>query len=831
MDNYHKPSYTAGSQGTGEEYSVLSPNKSNVSNSIHYGIPSYHPGIKENNAHSEIFPNIVQDLLNGTEEWRNIQDIIRMTLKALCEVIRDQGMSIKFLEKTLATKANKAEINSALDTKANISDVSNAITEVASQLEYKASLEEVNAMVHDKMGKSELQYLLTNKVSIDEMRSLMENKSNVHEVNQKFQSLDRKIEQYFDDFKAKQQTYALQKDLSNVLVQLELKADLNDVNESFSEKANKSTVAGALHRKANKGEVDDALELKVDKKDLHEILDNFKKDVEHSQIIGFSKQKETLVKIDHFKELEDIILRKADKAEIDMYLSAVNTQKKDFDRRIHLIEKETSEVLKTVQMEIETMRTSCIETLNRKADLSEIDRLNEEVITKLNTESVIELINKAKSDLYIAMNEIKEDFAKGQKKYEDSLLEKASRAEISSAKIAEDIHITRKEIEELRQISIGVEKDTIAYSKNMYESSRKEMGHELSRMENNLESFRTEISHKLDNSLSVQEFDKYKQNTSEVIENKVDVEEVQRAITGCQNDAINRIDSSKEEVLKTIDELNGSLIPNLESKIDSQDLEARIANLVTKNELTSELEESNSHLIKDIRNLYSITEKKTDLADFEHEREKIREILENIENDLGGKMNDIDARDLISQKCSIDDVNKALTEVHNELDTKSNVEELQSHTKMQTEINQALCAENCVARWIWKSGDLKSGFAIPWEIESINTCPENFLWEQDKANIMTVAPGLYEITFGFFSKKKPTVQLLVNGEPCLSAVNNASYVIHHSSGKLKSSNKHKEGNITGLTLIDFVALPARARISVSFKGESTSEGFMGLRKL
>lgn len=96
---------------------------------------------------------------------------------------------------------------------------------------------------------------------------------------------------------------------------------------------------------------------------------------------------------------------------------------------------------------------------------------------------------------------------------------------------------------------------------------------------------------------------------------------------------------------------------------------------------------------------------------------------------------------------------------------------------------------------------------------------------------MTVAPGLYEIKFGFFAKKKPTVQLLVNGEPCLSAVNSASYVVHHSSGKLKSTGKHKEGNIAGLTLIDFVALPARARISISYSGESTAEGFFGIRKL
>ena len=161
----------------------------------------------------------------------------------------------------------------------------------------------------------------------------------------------------------------------------------------------------------------------------------------------------------------------------------------------------------------------------------------------------------------------------------------------------------------------------------------------------------------------------------------------------------------------------------------------------------------------------------------------------------------------------------------------------------QSTINEALCAENCVARWLWKSGDLVNGYAVPWEVQSVNTCPENFLWQEDKTLILTVAPGLYEISFGFYTgmAKKPTVQVLVNGETILSAVNSSSYVIHHSAGKFKggaatvaagSSKTPGSGcNLTGLTLIDFIALPAKARVSLSYSGEPGAEGFFGLRKL
>ena len=40
------------------------------------------------------------------------------------------------------------------------------------------------------------------------------------------------------------------------------------------------------------------------------------------------------------------------------------------------------------------------------------------------------------------------------------------------------------------------------------------------------------------------------------------------------------------------------------------------------------------------------------------------------------------------------------------------------------------------------------------------------------------------MSFGFFTRRKPTVTLLVNGEPVLSAINSTSYAVHHSSGRL-----------------------------------------------
>lgn len=49
-------------------------------------------------------PAIVEDLLQGVNEWRNIQDIIRLTFKALTDVVKAQGETIRELERAMPTR-------------------------------------------------------------------------------------------------------------------------------------------------------------------------------------------------------------------------------------------------------------------------------------------------------------------------------------------------------------------------------------------------------------------------------------------------------------------------------------------------------------------------------------------------------------------------------------------------------------------------------------------------------------------------------------------------------------------------------------------------------
>jgi hypothetical protein len=79
------------------------------------------------------------------------------------------------------------------------------------------------------------------------------------------------------------------------------------------------------------------------------------------------------------------------------------------------------------------------------------------------------------------------------------------------------------------------------------------------------------------------------------------------------------------------------------------------------------------------------------------------------------------------------------------------------------EDQERLLVEHILGRWQWKTGDLRAGGVVPWEIELSNFMPDNFIWEKDKTSILTITAGYYEVSLALFSRKRPSATLNVNG--------------------------------------------------------------------
>ena len=241
-----------------------------------------------------------------------------------------------------------------------------------------------------------------------------------------------------------------------------------------------------------------------------------------------------------------------------------------------------------------------------------------------------------------------------------------------------------------------------------------------------------------------------KEKLINLLEPKVDLQEVQTAITGLQKDLAGRLAEIKDDVKREIRISEDQVFSELEKKPSMLEMEKQLSLKADERNLLMGMEEKANKTDVEVLRLKVEKEErdignKVEYHELENHIGHTKGAIEDMNKELLLKSNIKDVITLMDMKANIDDVNKALQEVHKDLDVKSPQEELTNALNDQALINEALCAENCVGRWIWKSGEVKHGHSIPWEIQSVNTCPDNFVWEKDESRILTVAPGLYEV--------------------------------------------------------------------------------------
>lgn len=89
-----------------------------------------------------------------------------------------------------------------------------------------------------------------------------------------------------------------------------------------------------------------------------------------------------------------------------------------------------------------------------------------------------------------------------------------------------------------------------------------------------------------------------------------------------------------------------------------------------------------------------------------------------------------DVADRLDAKAAIEDVNKALLEVCNELETKATSGDVQ-----QLQGSGAGASSGCAGRWLWKTGNLKTNKCVPWNVQALNTQPTALQWERDVGQV------------------------------------------------------------------------------------------------
>lgn len=660
----------------------------------------------------------------------------------------------------------------------------------------------------------DLSKILSNKPSREELDNYLKFKSNNNDeifqainncvnINQ-FNDLIHQFENLKNDIFLKLNKY------ENNLV---TKDDFAIIKNELDNKANILDIENALEAKEDKEKINFLNKNMVDKNEINKMINNAmntndEKNISRNDFEQFLDDYQN-----DYKNIEEKLMNKLD----------INNYQNTFEKlrqKIDNIDNDLDRLIQSVKDQFQAVNFAINNLEQNFVDKNELNLNMEKIIrNKIEKDQVELLINKSKNNMLEIINQFKSGENSNQKNFEENIQNKIDKMIFDNQSLLNDITNTNQNI-------------------NNYFSQKQ------AEMENLMNKMRTALS----NNNNINALSNKKELDNKILEKldgKLDIVKFEEFLNGLKEDLDAKLD------IITMKKTNEEIIQEINDKIRQlyTDINKDLSQKINKNELDAILSENNFRSINN--NINDISQEKLSITDFEEFVNNINQQLkqkldinkfnniistfnsnfENIHKDMNSKADLKNIINILKSKLDIENFNDEIKILKKEVGGMTPLADFSSAMDNQAIINDTLCNENNIGRWLWKSGKIKNNLAIPWEVQIINTSNDNFLWEKDKTFINIKEGGLYEIKMGFFADKKPMVQILINGEVIISAINSNSYVIHQSpGGRMKGTGKTSFGNVTGLTMVDFVLLPDNAKLSISYTGEK-GIGFLGLKKL
>ena len=751
-----------------------------------------------------------------------MNEIIRVCIKSLTDTVKNQGIALRDLDKKLRTKPSREEIENSLNSKANNDDIFQAINNLSQELFNRPTNDEIYKALDEKINKNELFYYLNQKSNIEEVNSLIndkisniENKNNYSDLWHKFDLFKNEILNRINNL---ENNFVTKSNLLNLQNELDNKANIIDMGNALETKVDKEQIFPLLQNKVDKNEIENIFN---NKSDLRQINEEINEKLDKNVFDQFMKE----------FNFEGNYKNKVDIKDLKLLNNELQEMKQQMGKKIEDMDNDLDRLIESVKEQFQSLNIVINNLENNKIDSNEIDlekikNIDNMLKNKIEQKDVELLINKSKNNLLDAINNFKNGENVNMKMFEENIQNKIDKIIFDNQSMLNDLANTNHNIN------------------NYFNQKQAEMESLMTRMRLMLNNRDSYVSDNVDNN-NVLDEERLKNEIKIMIEKKLDISKFEEFLTGLKEDLDNKID------LISMQKANDKIINEVNNRIRElyTDLNSEISNKVSKNEIQSILSNNNlmnndlinNNLLNDklsikdfkdyFENISLELKQKLDINKFNSIISTFNSNFENVHKDMNSKVDTKNLIELLKTKLDNDNFNKIINNLKKEIGNKVNTNDFSNAMDNQAIINDTLCNENNIGRWLWKSGKIKNNLSVPWEIQIINTSPDNFIWEKDKTIININEGGLYEINIGFYADKKPMVQIMVNGEVIISAINSNSFVIHQSSGgRMKGSGKTSFGNVTGLTMVDFIILPDKAKLSITYTGEE-GIGFLGLKKL
>ena len=632
---------------------------------------------------------------------------------------------------------------------------------------------------------------------------------------------------------------------------------VNKIDNDYLTKNDLINLKNEIDNKANITDVENALDTKEDKENILSLLKNKIDRNEMPEIIDIKKLDEKLNKSDfeqfleeyHNNILEENVKNKVDIKEFKLLNDSYIESKQIMSKKIDDIDNDLDRLIESVKEQFQSINVVINNLEHNKADRNEcnteqLKNLDNILQNKIDKGEVENIVNKAKNNLLDIFNNFKNQENSNKKIFEGNIQNKIDKITYENQSMMNDINDINQNInnyftqKQAEMESLMTRMRLLLNNNEPYGNNNNRFNNDTNNavleerikneVRNMIENNNNEMNRKCNEKLDISKFEEFLNGLKEDLDDKISL----FALKKSNEEIINEFNNK-------IRELYTDMNSEIANKISKDEIDSILSNKLDNNLLNNNMVNDNllneKLSIKDFKdymnNLSNELKQKLNINKFNNIISTFNSNFENIHKDMNSKADIKNILDLLKNKLDSDNFNKIINNIQKDLKAKVNTTDFSNAMDNQAIINDTLCNENNLGRWLWKSGKVKNNLGVPWEIQIINTSPDNFIWEKDKSIIGVNEGGLYEINLGFYADKKPMVQIMVNGEVIISAINSNSYVIHQSTGgRMKGTGKTSFGNVTGLTMIDFIILPDKAKLSITYTGEE-GIGFLGLKKL
>ena len=685
-------------------------------------------------------------------------------------------MAIKELKKSINSKLDKSELD--LNSKCDKAEMNQIISDLKKSINTKASNEQVNQLLNDKITKNEVLFYLSNKPSTDDINNILEEKISIREFEEVLNQINLIKDEKID---------------INVF-----NSEIQEIKDILETKSNSIDVVNALDTKVDKDELNFELKNLAKRKELNNLLEEKKDKFENQKIYEILNEKLNNKESKNIEKIENILKEKADNNDFNLIKDAFQDMKITMTQRIDDIDNDLDRLIENIKSQFKSMTEDMKNSEKNIYENLNIENINSILKNKIDLNDLEESMNLLKTNIFQSMNSFMKEIESNQKNFEEKIMTNLDKISKENKYIMENMNIQNMTVKDLFN------------NKTNYSNELNEL--KISEMSKNIVDYKLVLKKDMENILNI-------------LNNKIDVNLV--------NDEFAKIENEIDNKINALNETQDNIIMQVNSKIKEMydDLSKEIENKITMADakflLTNESNNNENNTIGNYQNLDDIKnelKKKLDVNIFNKVVNQFNINFENIKKDINSTNSTKELNNSLNNKVSPDYFNKLFSEINKKLNEKVNTSDFTSALDNQSIINDTLCNENCIGRWMWKSGNIKNNYLIPWESQTVNTSPDNFIWEKEKTFILIKEEGLYELNLGFYSEKRPSIQVVVNGEIIINSQNNnvVNKKIMEKSGDVNS--------LKALSIIEFIRVKKESKISVIFYGGKGS-GFIGLKKL